>query len=1060
VLEASMIGDLRARLASWMSQWRGSEPDPDGRFLAFISYRSADRSEAAWLQTALETYRLPGSLTTRLNRPARLGKVFRDVDELSASSNLGGQLQAALKRSDNLIVLCSPRAVAHSTWIDREIDDFISFRPADRIFAVLLEGEPKESFPPSLLRLSQVATRDIEQAIARPDEPLAADLRPAEGLSHSQVRRTALLRLVAGLLGIGFDDLRNRDAQRRSQRLRLLAAGAIVVLATVSGLGIWSEINRREAVAQRARAAHNQAEALARLGDDAMDKRQVLDAEFHYASSLAVQDQPQIREKLMQARSWGIRRVWEAPAAMGGSVVLAAPDGRSVIAGHSDQVIRIFDVATGRRLASLPGFTARISALALSPDGKRLAGGDEAGLILVFDTATGAIVERDDAGETTIVALAFDRSGVLWSLSADGRLVRAAESERSAKSVSTSRIGAAILEPDAGRAIAGDIAGVVRIIDTRTGAETATFKADTLPIRALAIDADGRRLATWGSDQGVRDRAGAPMRVRLWQLADHARLDELPDLGSPGGLGFAPDGAMLAIATGNGVVTWDIAGRQLATTPSQPSIKAVAFAPTGESVFAIGDAMTRLHGRPLQPVPWIAGHSNAILAAAFSADGGELVTAGLDGTVRIWDAARGVERQVITAAGRMSGIVYGVDGRTLIGCTFDGALVLLDRSSPAAAAKRVTSTATSTPQCGSFSTGNSRLAAISDGKVLLYSPDGEPLSLSGIEDRKAQAVAYSTDGMQLAVVDASGEVSLYGDGYAGLTDSVSLAPRVSGRPSVAWAPNGRMVAVAGGGLLLVWALSEPQRPVHQVVLPNDRYEIAFSADGQRIVAAGRELLVIDPLKGTMLARFNPYQVFQPRLGAVQINSGGTRVVIGGEGGLLSVYSLEDGPEAKALRPPDRTSGDYSFTPAVAFSPAQPLLATTSYDKSIRLWNLETGRAGDVIDGDYARVHGLCFTADGQHLMAGSEDGVIRTIDVATQTMESVRVVDGQPVHQLTASPGGVRLAFATRDSGDDIQAITSVVVWNRSTGKIEARRQSQSRRVLALAVQPRVPQVA
>jgi hypothetical protein len=75
-------------------------------------------------------------------------------------------------------------------------------------------------------------------------EPIAADAR--EGKDG---KRNALLKLVAGLLGVGFDELKPRDAVRRQRRM-MMVAGVSGVLALVMGaLAIWAWDQRNEAVA-------------------------------------------------------------------------------------------------------------------------------------------------------------------------------------------------------------------------------------------------------------------------------------------------------------------------------------------------------------------------------------------------------------------------------------------------------------------------------------------------------------------------------------------------------------------------------------------------------------------------------------------------------------------------------------------------------------------------------------------------------------------------------------------------------------------------------------------
>jgi hypothetical protein len=98
-------------------------------------------------------------------------------------------------------VICSPRAF-QSRWVNDEIKIFCDLGRSDRILTLLVEGEPRESFPPALLKATETADG------SRNLEPLAADV--SNRGARRAVRRTALLRLIAPLLGCDYDDLQRR----------------------------------------------------------------------------------------------------------------------------------------------------------------------------------------------------------------------------------------------------------------------------------------------------------------------------------------------------------------------------------------------------------------------------------------------------------------------------------------------------------------------------------------------------------------------------------------------------------------------------------------------------------------------------------------------------------------------------------------------------------------------------------------------------------------------------------------------------------------------------------
>ncbi|MEZ6030755.1 MAG: toll/interleukin-1 receptor domain-containing protein [Hyphomonadaceae bacterium] len=117
------------------------------KYSAFISYSHKDAEAARRLHRRLEGFRMPKDLAPRRSvatesRP--LGRVFLDRAELSAASNLSRQIQLALEQSDALVVLCS-RSSAVSRYVADEIRYFRELGRSDRVFAVILDGEPYAS---------------------------------------------------------------------------------------------------------------------------------------------------------------------------------------------------------------------------------------------------------------------------------------------------------------------------------------------------------------------------------------------------------------------------------------------------------------------------------------------------------------------------------------------------------------------------------------------------------------------------------------------------------------------------------------------------------------------------------------------------------------------------------------------------------------------------------------------------------------------------------------------------------------------------------------------------
>ena len=223
------------------------------RYKAFISYRHVeqDRKWAKWLHTGLETYRIPKQLLAA-GGGDRLGRVFRDEEELAASSDLSREINSALEQSEFLIVICSPHT-PESRWVNQEIVRFRELGRHDRILALIVEGEPETAFPIALreIRPDLIGRSHIDRVEMVQVEPLAADVRAPAGESARTARRMAFLRIAATLIARRFDDLRQRDQERKTRRLLQISLALSILLVGVGLLALFALLQKKAADHQR-----------------------------------------------------------------------------------------------------------------------------------------------------------------------------------------------------------------------------------------------------------------------------------------------------------------------------------------------------------------------------------------------------------------------------------------------------------------------------------------------------------------------------------------------------------------------------------------------------------------------------------------------------------------------------------------------------------------------------------------------------------------------------------------------------------------------------------------
>ena len=267
------------------------------RYRAFISYSHRDKPWADWLHRALESYSVPKALVGTQGRvgpiPRRLFPIYRDRDETPAISDLQDYIKKALADSAALIVICSPSS-RQSAWVSEEILTFKRLGREDRIFAIIVEGEPHDSditgdaspsecFPKALLYRIGPDGELTNQRL----EPAAADAR-----SHADGKENAKLKLIAGLLGTDFGNLKQRDLEAARRRTRIYGAIAVAmaglaVVATVAGILAYQNALRAE---KATKAAVTQARTAERTSDFMVDLFSIADPEKNRGQTITARE--------------------------------------------------------------------------------------------------------------------------------------------------------------------------------------------------------------------------------------------------------------------------------------------------------------------------------------------------------------------------------------------------------------------------------------------------------------------------------------------------------------------------------------------------------------------------------------------------------------------------------------------------------------------------------------------------------------------------------------------------------------------------------------------------
>jgi WD40 repeat protein len=994
------------------------------KYWAFISYSHQDRAWGDWLHKTLETYRVPGRLIGRSSRdgqvPARLFPVFRDRDELPSSANLGDVLNESLRQSRYQIVICSPRSAA-SRWVNEEIKYFKSLGREDRVLCLIVDGEPN---------VFDLPGRDIEECFAPalryrvdtqgqitdiPAEPIAADAR-----EHADGKRGAKLKLLSGLLGVGLDELVQRERQREFWKRVQISAAAMAFAGLCVGAWQWFQNERaareREIVIERLLEKGR----LEMLNDQHARAATFLNQAYQMGES-SIPVRFMLAQAMRPLESLGETRVQHDGVAVYKSGF--SPDGRRFVLhvltkgeGQQEAVARVYEAATGKELWTLSGAPAFPTQLEFLENSRLLMSG------YPDDNRSGA---------------AFTR---IWSQGQSGPPVTVEGSNG---------IGGRAVHPDGSHFLVASREGVMR-----HRSDTAEVDAHWLvgvAVTSTSFGDDGRLVAA-ATDSGevlVLDALTGQILKRL-------RGGQVQPIGM---VAFTANNARLLSMSprGGDIRVWDLESGdlRLAFSADSSHVNQIHLDQRGARLVSVGQegykVWSLLRGSLLLAIP---RSLNPYSTATLSPDGNTLVTADfLESVAEVWDvpAGRILYRLDLHSDG-VSSVVFDGSGRRLLLSSRDGTAGIWNF--PARPAWRYDSFVT-LPRTVRFDASGSKLLAgggYADGKALLFDSHSKQIVREfGGHRAGLMSAEFSPSGQHIATASLDGTAGLWASDTGERIATLEHDP--TGLQRATFSPDGSRLALTSAQEQLrerdsvtVWDIPEGRLVAR---LPHEQTVLAssFTPDSKLLATGGLSPIIQlwRTVDGTPAGKLSGHSV---RVRSLRFDATGDRLLSAADDGTVRIWDIRTLGLSRIWTEPALGN-----TMDAVWSPDEKQVAVATQQGVIWVWTPETNQSL-TLKGHTAQVQGLRYSSNGTLLFSHSYDGSVRAwdphkgLELGTLTRHNIAIehIDVSPDGQWLAAAAWGHLSLTdiapeTRSPRDIAAVLRCKSPWRVNLETTELRRE-------------------
>lgn len=663
--------------------------------------------------------------------------------------------------------------------------------------------------------------------------------------------------------------------------------------------------------------------------------------------------------------------------------VAFGPDGKT-IASSGGKEIHVWDAATGKLLHTLAGHSQPVRGLAFGPDPNTLISGGDDRKVIVWDVAKEkpAVTFPEQAQRIEAVAVG-GKGKLIATINAAGEMVvypLGGDKKDKLISVPAATDGGQI---GLGVAFAGDGGSVLvcggdskaKLIAgpdpaggaSGSGTPVRSYLGHSDKLNALGATPDGKLLVTGGNDKTVRVweiGTGKP----LWTFQGHTEKVTA--------IAVRPDGKQAASGSEDGSVrVWPLSAsdEHRAFTEATDALWTVAVSPDGQRVAAAGaDRTIRVYDAAGKVEKTLTGHKGAIPAVVFLGNT-SLASASGDKLVKVWDLVTGSAKDLKGHAAAVLAVAADDAGKLLVSGSVDKSVKGWDPTS----------------------------------QVPLWTWEGKSAVCTVAVRKDGKRVAVGTADGWLTVLDETakviGTVSAHGNGVAG----------------VAFHPDGTKIATAGGdGMIRVWAIPDagPPTQVGKFEPPSRTgapasmapvTAVAYSADGRLLASAGADSVtrVWDAQTGTELRGFRGHTDW---VTAAAFAPDGRAVISAGADKAVRVFELARQETAAA-------SGHVLPIRCIAVSRDGKFAATGAEDRTVKVWDLSTGKEIATLTGAAEPVNAVGFVGPNEVIATG-DDGRVRWWTVS-------------PAKEVRTAPTGKAFNMTVAADGK------AAVVWTRKGEK-------------------------